>query len=81
MTAPLLRYTAARIALFVLCLGLLSVVGVKGLLGVLAAMIVSSIASVVLLKRQRDAIAVVAEARHTARQDKAQQRRARLEES
>ena len=49
-------YTAARVGLFGVLLLLLSAAGVRGLLGIAAAVFVSSVLSIVLLRRQRDAL-------------------------
>lgn len=52
-----LQYTAARVALFLACWGVLWLVGAKGVLGVLLALIVSGLLSYVLLHRVRDRFA------------------------
>jgi Protein of unknown function (DUF4229) len=49
-------YTAARIVLFAVTLGLLYLVGARGLLLVALALVISGIVSFVLLSRQRDAM-------------------------
>lgn len=49
-------YTAARVGLFGVLLLVLSSAGVRGLVGVAAAVFVSSVLSIVLLRRQRDAL-------------------------
>ncbi len=51
-----LAYTTARILLFVVMLGLLYVVGARGLLLLGLAVLISGIVSFVLLSRQRDAM-------------------------
>jgi Mn2+/Fe2+ NRAMP family transporter len=51
-----IAYTCARILLFVAAAGLLYVVGARGLLLLGLALLVSGIASYVLLSRQRDAM-------------------------
>lgn len=53
---PALTYTSARILLFVVALGLLYLAGARGLLLAALALLVSGIASLVLLSRQRDAM-------------------------
>jgi hypothetical protein len=49
-------YTLARILLFVVTLGLLYLVGARGLLLVALALVISGIISFVVLSRQRDAM-------------------------
>jgi Mn2+/Fe2+ NRAMP family transporter len=51
-----IAYTTARILLFVAAAGLLYLVGARGLLLLGLALLVSGIASYVLLSRQRDAM-------------------------
>lgn len=51
-----IAYTCARILLFVAAAGVLYVVGARGLLLLGLALLVSGIASYVLLSRQRDAM-------------------------
>jgi hypothetical protein len=51
-----LAYTSARILLFLAALGLLYLVGARGLLLVGLALVVSGIVSFVVLSRQRDAM-------------------------
>jgi Mn2+/Fe2+ NRAMP family transporter len=51
-----IAYTCARILLFVAATGLLYLVGARGLLLLGLALLVSGIASYVLLSRQRDAM-------------------------
>ncbi len=50
-------YTTARILLFVAATGLLYLVGARGLLLLGLALLVSGVASYILLSRQRDAMA------------------------
>jgi hypothetical protein len=52
-------YTAARILLFAATLGLLYLVGARGLLLVALALVISGIVSFVVLSRQRDAMSGV----------------------
>ena len=47
------QYTAARIAIFLACWGLLWLIGAKGVLGVLLALVVSGLISYVVLDRVR----------------------------
>jgi len=54
-----IAYTSARILLFVAAAGLLYLVGARGLLLLGLALLVSGIASYVLLSRQRDAMSSV----------------------
>jgi Protein of unknown function (DUF4229) len=51
-----LAYTAARILLFAVVLGLLYLVGARGLLLVGLALVISGIVSFIVLSRQRDAM-------------------------
>jgi len=51
-----LAYTAARILLFAVILGLLYLVGARGLLLVGLALVISGIISFIVLSRQRDAM-------------------------
>ena len=51
-----LAYTAARILLFVVVLGLLYLVGARGLLLVGLGLVISGIISFIVLSRQRDAM-------------------------
>ncbi|MEV1175215.1 DUF4229 domain-containing protein [Nonomuraea sp. NPDC049784] len=54
---PVLVYTASRIVLFVVTLGVLRLLGLQNpLVLILAAFLVSGIASYVLLSKQRDAV-------------------------
>jgi TctA family transporter len=53
---PALTYTSARILLFLVALVLLYLTGARGLLLAALALLVSGIASLVLLSRQRDAM-------------------------
>lgn len=54
---PFVQYTAARLALFLVCWGLLWLVGAKGVLGVLIALVVSGLLSYVVLDKMRDRFA------------------------
>jgi len=51
-----LAYTTARILLFVAAVGLIYLAGARGLLLLALALVVSGVASYVLLSRQRDAM-------------------------
>lgn len=67
---PVLRYTTMRLAIFAAALGLLWLVRVRGLLLVALAVLVSGLASYVLLQRERDAVSsrvAVAASRRKAR--------------
>lgn len=57
------QYTAARIALFVACWGILWLVGAKGVLGVLLALVVSGLISYVVLDKVRSRFATAASGR------------------
>lgn len=52
-----LRYTVSRLALFVIAAALLSLTGMTGLYLVLAALVLSAVGSLVLLRNQRAALA------------------------
>ena len=66
MARPLLLYTFLRLVLFVGAFGLVTLLGVRGIAALFAALVLSAVGSVFLLKRQRDAIAEVAAARKEA---------------
>jgi Mn2+/Fe2+ NRAMP family transporter len=51
---PTIAYTSARILLFLAALGLLYLVGARGLLLVALALVISGVVSFVVLSRQRD---------------------------
>jgi hypothetical protein len=51
---PTIAYTSARILLFLAALGLLYLVGARGLLLVALALVISGVVSFVMLSRQRD---------------------------
>jgi Protein of unknown function (DUF4229) len=53
---PTLAYTSARILLFLAALGLLYLIGARGLLLVALALLISGVVSFVVLSRQRDAM-------------------------
>ena len=78
MARPVAVYTLLRIALFVGSLGVVSLLGVRGVVAVVAALVLSAVLSAVLLSRQRDAIAEVAAARRTQRTVEKQRLQARL---
>jgi hypothetical protein len=73
-------YTSARILLFVAAMGLLYLAGARGLLLVALALVVSALASYVVLSRQRDAMSAALSRRLTRTQRKAAEFKARLEE-
>jgi hypothetical protein len=50
------RYTAVRLAIFLGCLGVLYLVGMRGLLLFVVALLVSGLLSYPLARRQRDAM-------------------------
>lgn len=54
--SPVLRYSVARLVLFLAALGLLYLTGLRGLPVVVLALVVSGIASFWLLSAQRDAM-------------------------
>jgi hypothetical protein len=73
-------YTSARILLFVAAMGLLYLAGARGLLLLALALVVSALASYVLLSRQRDAMSAALSGRLVKTQRKAAEFKARLEE-
>jgi hypothetical protein len=75
-----LAYTSARILLFVAATVLLYLVGARGILLLALAVIISALASYVLLSRQRDAMARALQRRMSKAADKAAEFRSRLEE-
>ncbi len=75
-----LAYTSARIALFLVALVLLYLAGARGLLLAAVALLVSGIASFVLLSRQRDVMSGALTARLRGVRHRAGEFRARLNE-
>ena len=75
-----LGYTSARIALFLVALVLLYFTGARGLLLAALALLVSGIASFVLLSRQRDVMSGALSARLRGVRNRAGELRARLNE-
>lgn len=73
-------YTLLRALLFVGCYGLLVVLGMRGLLAVAVALLVSSVLSLYVLRRQRDAVATAFEARRQQREGERAQRRSLLDD-
>ncbi|NUR93039.1 MAG: DUF4229 domain-containing protein [Nonomuraea sp.] len=53
---PVLVYSLSRITLFVVTLGVLALLGARNLLLILLSLVISGIASYVLLSKQRDAL-------------------------
>jgi TctA family transporter len=75
-----LAYTSARIALFLVALVLLYFAGARGLLLAALALLVSGIASFVLLSRQRDVMSGALATRLRGVRHQASEFRARLNE-
>ncbi len=75
-----LAYTSARIALFLVALVLLYFAGARGLLLAALALLVSGIASFVLLSRQRDVMSGALTSRLRGVRHRAGEFRARLNE-
>jgi hypothetical protein len=75
-----IAYTCARILLLVAALALLDLAGARGILLLVLAFVVSSLASYVLLSRQRDIMSGMLSRRLTRVSGKAAEFRARLEE-
>lgn len=63
MQLAILKYSVLRLALFVACLGLLYLAGVGGLLLPVLAAVISLALSYILLRRQRDQLAVAIDRR------------------
>lgn len=74
---PVLRYTSMRLAIFAVALGLLWLVRVRGLLLVALAVLISGLASYVLLQRERDAMSSRVAAAASQRKARAAARAAR----
>ncbi len=60
-------YTGLRVAAFAVCFLLLVLVGLRGLLAIAAALLVSSLAGLFLLRRQRDEVTAALETRREVR--------------
>ena len=75
-----LAYTSARILLFVVAVVLLYLAGARGILLLALALVVSGIASFVLLSRQRDVMSGALAARLRNRRARTTSLRARLDE-
>lgn len=77
----MLVYTLLRVVLFVGAFGLVTILGLRAVPALLAALVLSALGSVFLLKKQRDDIAVVAAARreHAVRERERLQARLRDE--
>ena len=54
---PTLKYTVMRLALFVVAIGVLTLLGVRGLPAIALAVVISAMLSYLLLRRQRDVVA------------------------
>ncbi|CAA9351204.1 MAG: hypothetical protein AVDCRST_MAG07-3189 [uncultured Frankineae bacterium] len=75
-----LVYSALRVVLLLASYLLLTALGLDGLLAVGAAVLLSALLSLVLLRRQRDAFTAASMARADQRRADREARRARLEE-
>jgi len=75
-----LLYSSLRLLLLLVTFGLVVAVGLEGLLAVGAAVLISALLSVVLLRRQRDAFTEASLARAEQRRAAKADRRARLDE-
>jgi hypothetical protein len=73
-------YTSARILLFVAATGLIYLAGARGVLLLFLALVVSGIASYVLLSKQRDAMSGALSRRLAVRRERGTTLRSRLEE-
>lgn len=80
MARTFLLYTGLRLLAFVGCYGVLLVLGVPGLLAIAGALLLSSIVSLLLLRRQRDAFAVALQERRDQRAGEQVRLRALLED-
>jgi hypothetical protein len=75
-----LAYTSARILILVAAMGLLYLAGAKGWTLLVLAIVVSALASYILLSRQRDVMSTALSRRLTKAGAKAAEFRARLDE-
>ena len=75
-----LVYSALRVVLLLLSYAVLTALGLDGLLAVGAAVLLSALLSLVLLRRQRDAFTAASMARADQRRADREARRARLED-
>lgn len=75
-----LLYSSLRLLLLLVTFGLMLAVGLEGLLAVGAAVLISALLSVVLLRRQRDAFTEASLARAEQRRAAKADRRARLDD-
>jgi hypothetical protein len=75
-----LVYTGLRVALFLVSYVLLLAIGLTGFLALGAAVLVSAVLSIVLLRRQREALTSASVARAQQRRVAKEQRLARLQE-
>ena len=80
MARPVLLYTFLRVVLLVGALGLVTLLGLRGFVALVAALLLSAVGSVFLLRRQRDEIARVAAARREAALAEKARLQARLRE-
>ncbi len=78
MARPLIVYTLLRIVMFVGAFGLVTIAGSRGALSILLALVLSAVGSALLLRPQRDAIAVAASARKQASAEERARLQARL---
>ncbi len=78
MLRPVVVYTLLRFVLFCGAYGVLLVAGVRNLLAIVGALVLSALGSVVLLRRQRDAIGAAAMARRDASLSERERLQARL---
>ena len=76
-----LVYSALRLALLAVSFAVLTAIGLRGLLAVGAAVLLSALLSLVLLRGQRDAFTSASMARADQRRAEREARRARLDES
>lgn len=76
-----LVYSGLRLALLLASLAVLTLLGLEGLLAVGAAVLLSALLSLVLLRRQRDTFTAASMARADRRREERQARRRRLDES
>ena len=75
-----LVYSGLRLALLLVSFAVLTAIGLDGLLAIGAAVLLSALLSLVLLRRQRDAFTSASMARADQRRAERERRRARLEE-
>ena len=80
MARAVALYTFLRAVAFVGCYGLLLLLNVPGLFAIAGALLLSSLVSLLVLRRQRDAVALALEARRGSRAAERERLRGLLDE-